>query len=107
MNATTFCRWVNLRAVPLMTAGLLLSCLLVARPSNAQEAVRLADNNPTGASGGAASDERSGSSGDDFDSLLRMAEQDVSQLTQVQVSQRVPSLDTVVTTVSRTASTVG
>src|SRR5205085_1608898 len=46
-------------------------------------------------------------SGDDFDALLRMAEQDASQLTQVQVSQRVPALDTVVTTVSRTASTVG
>jgi outer membrane receptor protein involved in Fe transport len=44
---------------------------------------------------------------DDFDSLLQMAEQDVSRLTQVKVSERVPSLDTVVSTVSRTPSTVG
>jgi iron complex outermembrane recepter protein len=45
--------------------------------------------------------------GDDFDSLLQMAEQDVGQLTQVRVSESVPSLDTVVSTVSRTPSTVG
>lgn len=39
--------------------------------------------------------------------MLRLAEEDPAQLTRVQVSQRFPSLDTEVTTVSRTSSTVG
>ncbi len=45
--------------------------------------------------------------GDEFDALLNLAEQDVGQLTQVRVAERVPSLDTVVSTVSRAPSTVG
>jgi iron complex outermembrane receptor protein len=45
--------------------------------------------------------------GDEFDSLLQLAEQDVSQLTEVKVSQRIPTLDTEVSTVSRAPSTVG
>jgi len=72
-----------------------------------QDHVYLAQNDPSGAPVPATTDESASSGADDFDSLLRMAEQDVSQLTQVAVSQRVPSLDTVVSTVSRSPSTVG
>ncbi len=42
-----------------------------------------------------------------FDELLNIAEQDVSQLSQVKVVSSVPSLDMEVTTVSRVPSTVG
>lgn len=56
---------------------------------------------------GSVSDQPAAPGGDDFDSLLRLAEEDVSQLTQVRVSENVPALDTVVSTVSRTSSTVG
>ena len=46
---------------------------------------------------------------DDFDSLLKLAEQDVSKLTEVKVSHAAPagSLNTEVSTVSRSPSTVG
>jgi len=73
-----------------------------------QDGVILAPSDPASqVVADAAAAEPGAAGGDDFDALLRMAEHDVSQLTQVAVSQRVPSLDTVVSTVSRSPSTVG
>lgn len=98
-----------LRAQQSIRWGLLAACLFVAvRSAAAQERVGLADSDPALAQGGGPTAAgEAGPGGDDFDALLNLAERDVSQLTQVRVSERVPSLDTEVTTLSRTPSTVG
>lgn len=51
--------------------------------------------------------EEKDSTGDDFDKLLNLAEKDVSQLANVKVSTSVPSMNTEVSTVSRTTTTIG
>lgn len=65
-------------------------------------------NEGTATNGGASANVANDAAGSDFDSLLKLAENgDVGKLTQIKVSDHVPSMQTEVTTVSRTVSTVG
>jgi iron complex outermembrane receptor protein len=97
LSAQTTLLW--LLAMGLVAAGSL---------AQAQENIVVAQNDSTSAPAtDSVSDQPADTGKDEFESLLNLAEQDVSQLTQVKVSERVPSLNTEVTTVSRTPSTVG
>jgi iron complex outermembrane receptor protein len=85
-------------------AGLLLPLALASAVARAQPAVSLVTDDPAAP---LAVEPAFPAGGDEFDSLLQMAEQDVSRLSEVKVSERVPTLDTEVSTVSRSPSTVG
>jgi iron complex outermembrane receptor protein len=89
-----------------LVLGLRLTCSTVIF---AQQPARLDAERPQPPAASVTLAEEDASKGDDFDSLLKFAEQDVAKLTEVKVSRSASTgaLNAEVSTVSRTSSTVG
>jgi len=103
----------RLRAIMARTrhsaAGLVVLCLMFVVPFLWAQESPLASPLTEKPSPGGEPAGADATKGDDFDSLLKLAEQDVSKLTEVKVSHAASSgsLNAEVSTVSRTPSTVG
>jgi iron complex outermembrane receptor protein len=94
--------WGPIKSV--LALGIWITCSV---NTSAQESAPLASENFPAHAATATLVEEDATKGDEFDALLKFAEHDVSKLTEVKVSQSTGSLNTEVSTVSRTPSTVG